>query len=113
MIHFDTLSLEWVQLVADRLGKIDRALLEKAIRALFLTEQLKLRGLPFQFKGGTSLLLHLKTPRRFSIDVDIITTASNTEVQRVINEIANTGTFSRWEQDLRPVHQPNLLIEAL
>lgn len=66
MIHPDSLSLEWIQSVATRLGKVDKALLEKAIRALFLAEQLKVRGLDFQFKGGTSLLLQLPIPRRFS-----------------------------------------------
>ena len=72
MIHPESLSLEWIQSVGTRLGKVDKALLEKAIRALFLEEQLKIRGLDFQFKGGTSLLLHLPTPLRFSIDVDIV-----------------------------------------
>lgn len=74
MIHPDSLSRPWIDGIASKLGKFDKALLEKSIRALFLTEQLKNRGLHFQFKGGTSLLLHFAKPRRFSIDVDIVST---------------------------------------
>ncbi len=67
------LSAEWLKSVSSKLGKVDSSLLEKAVWALFLAEQLKVNDLIFVFKGGTSLLLHLEKPLRFSIDVDIIT----------------------------------------
>ena len=50
----------------------DTALVEKAIRALSLLESLVRSGCPFVFKGGTSLMLHLNSAKRLSIDIDII-----------------------------------------
>jgi len=111
MIHPDSLSLEWIQSVGTHLGKIDKALLEKAIRALFLAEQLNVRGLDFQFKGGTSLLLHLSTPLRFSIDVDIVTTATREQLINILSAIANDRLFSRWEEDVRAQQRPDLPVE--
>ncbi len=46
--------------------------MENMIYALHLLEQLKLSGLDFIFKGGTSLILMLEEPQRFSVDIDII-----------------------------------------
>jgi predicted nucleotidyltransferase component of viral defense system len=45
---------------------------KKMIMALTLLENLRNSGLDFVFKGGTSLILLFKTPRRFSIDIDIL-----------------------------------------
>lgn len=111
MIHPDALSLEWIQSVGTRLGKVDKALLEKAIRALFLAEQLKVRGLDFQFKGGTSLLLHLPTPLRFSIDVDIVTTATRAQLIDILKGIAEDKLFTRWEEDVRVQQRADLPVE--
>ena len=106
MINPSSLSLPWIQSVAARLGRVDKALLEKAIRALFLTEQLKIHGLDFQFKGGTSLLIQLPIPRRFSIDVDIITTDNRKQLMVVMDALISEGFFNRWEEDVRvPQHQ--------
>ena len=52
--------------------KADKILIEKVIRALLLLEGLAQTGLPFIFKGGSSVMLLQQNPRRFSIDVDII-----------------------------------------
>jgi len=52
--------------------RIDKIILEKMIYALHLLEQLKINGLDFTFKGGTSLVLLLEEENRFSIDTDII-----------------------------------------
>ncbi len=50
----------------------DVALVEKTIRAFSLLEALARSGCPFIFKGGSSLMLHLNTSKRLSIDIDII-----------------------------------------
>lgn len=50
----------------------DIALVEKTIRAFSLLEALARSGCPFIFKGGSSLMLHLNTSKRLSIDIDII-----------------------------------------
>lgn len=110
MILADSFSLDWIQSVGERLGKIDKALLEKAIRALFLAEQLKMRDLNFLFKGGTSLLIQLPTPQRFSIDVDIVTTSNRDQLAGVLDTIVSDGFFHRWEEDIR-VQQQDLPVE--
>ena len=100
MIHSDSLQKDWIDSIAAKLEKIDRALLEKSIRALFLTEQLKVHGLKYQFKGGTSLLLHFPAPRRFSIDVDIVSTDSKESICQILHKLVNSGLFQRWEGDI-------------
>ncbi|MFM7155632.1 MAG: nucleotidyl transferase AbiEii/AbiGii toxin family protein [Bacteroidota bacterium] len=105
MILLDSLSAEWLKSVSSRLGKVDSSLLEKAVRALFLTEQLKVNNLTFVFKGGTSLLLHLEKPLRFSIDVDIITSDDKTELITAMDAVIQTGSFIRWEPDERKLRK--------
>jgi hypothetical protein len=72
MISNDTLQPEWINKVSAENRKADRILIEKVIRALLLLEGLAQTGLPFIFKGGSSVMLLQQNPRRFSIDVDII-----------------------------------------
>lgn len=96
-----SLSAEWLKSVSSKLGKVDVSLLEKAVRALFLAEQLKVNDLDFVFKGGTSLLLHLEKPLRFSIDVDIITSDDKATLMKAMDAVIKTGAFTRWEPDER------------
>ena len=105
MILFDTLTAEWLKSVSSKLGKVDSSLLEKAVRALFLAEQLEVNDLTFVFKGGTSLLLHLEKPLRFSIDVDIITSDDKAKLIRAMDGVVKTGTFTRWEPDERTLRK--------
>ena len=72
MIHPDSRSLEWMQQVARENKFNDITLIEKTIRAFSLLESLVRSGCPFVFKGGTSLMLHLNSAKRLSIDIDII-----------------------------------------
>jgi hypothetical protein len=101
MIQLDSLSAEWLKSVNAGLGKVDSSLLEKAVRALFLAEQLKINSLTFVFKGGTSLLLHLEKPLRFSIDVDIMTSDHQSKLVTAMDAVIKTRAFTRWEQDER------------
>lgn len=72
MIHSDSRTLAWIQETA-AINKVkDLALVEKTIRAFSLLEALSRSGCPFLFKGGTSLMLHLDSASRLSIDIDII-----------------------------------------
>ena len=105
MILLDSLSAEWLKSVSSKLGKVDVSLLEKAVRALLLAEQLKLNDLTFVFKGGTSLLLHLEKPLRFSIDVDIITSDDKETLIRAMDAVVKTGAFTRWEADERTLRK--------
>ena len=72
MIHPDSRTLPWIEQVAKENNIKDSALLEKTIRAFSLLEALARSGCPFIFKGGTSLMLHLGSAKRLSIDIDII-----------------------------------------
>lgn len=72
MIHPDSRTLQWIRKVAEDNDIRDLILVEKTIRAFSLLEALSRSGCPFVFKGGSSLMLHLDSARRLSIDVDII-----------------------------------------
>jgi predicted nucleotidyltransferase component of viral defense system len=72
MIDHTTFSSEWISSFpeADSLAK--RQTIEKCVHAFYLLERLAKKGFPFVFKGGTSLMLLLPEPKRFSVDIDII-----------------------------------------
>lgn len=72
MIDKHCLSLEWLQEKRKGYTKADPSIMEKVIFALYLLQRIKIAGFPFVFKGGTSLLLLLSEPARFSVDIDII-----------------------------------------
>jgi hypothetical protein len=73
MIDPQSNQLAWITELRNKLGnRTDPKLIEKVIWALTLLENLTLNRLSFTFKGGTTLLLATKEPKRFSIDIDII-----------------------------------------
>jgi len=63
---------EWLLEKRKTYRKADPSIIEKVVHALYLLQRLTQTSLPFIFKGGTSLLLLLPQPARFSIDIDII-----------------------------------------
>lgn len=77
--------------------------MESMIYALYLLEQLKLSGLDFIFKGGTSLILLMEEPKRFSIDIDIIISPKihRTELEAYLSKVTETSAFTRVELDER------------
>lgn len=100
MIDKATYELEWIRRVSASLGKKgDPKLLEKVIYAFTLLEQIVAHKLDFIFKGGTSLLLSTNPPRRFSIDIDIITSTPQKEIEALLEKIVATGLFIRWAPD--------------
>jgi hypothetical protein len=58
---------------------------------------LKGSGLPFIFKGGTSLMLLTSVPRRFSTDIDIIV-AQDTPLENYLEKAAEFWPFIRFEE---------------
>ena len=91
-----------------RYNKIDKTILEKMIYALHLVEQLKLNGLDFTFKGGTSLLLLLKEGNRFSIDIDIISNADRDELEKILNRVIDSSRFTSCKLDETRSYQPGV-----
>jgi hypothetical protein len=83
------------------LGNCDPGLLEKCVHALTLLGHLAESGLPFMFKGGTSILLHLPKIRRLSIDIDIVSPAADDELNRVVARIGESAPFIRAEESTR------------
>ena len=82
--------------MAQRMKIRDVALVEKTVRAFSLLEALALSGCPFIFKGGSSLMLHLNTSRRLSIDIDIICPPS-TAIDDFLGRRAEDYGFGRIE----------------
>jgi hypothetical protein len=74
-------------------------LTEEAVHCLELVAELVEAGLPFQFKGGNSLLLILDEPKRFSIDVDIATDATREQIEQCLSDLVTRfGVFKWWEK---------------
>lgn len=108
MIDVKSYTIEWITDLRNRLGKrIDPKLIEKVIYALTLLEQLRLNNLDFVFKGGTALLLATETPKRFSIDIDIITEEPEDKLKEVLEKISQVDVFIRWEGDNDRKHTPD------
>jgi predicted nucleotidyltransferase component of viral defense system len=105
MISKTSHTFDWIKEAASKLGKRgDPKLMEKVIYAFTLLEQLRISGLDFVFKGGTSLLLTTYPPRRFSIDIDIITETPVEELKPLFDQITSTDFFTRWEDDSARKH---------
>lgn len=107
LIIKEVFTEDWVKQKVEALKKInkniDPILLEKVTKAMYLLECLSVNGLPFVFKGGTSIILLIGEARRFSIDIDIIVN-NGISVEKYLKEIIkNNYVFSRYEADARRV----------
>lgn len=80
-------------------SKMDPGNLERMIYALHLLELLRNENLDFIFKGGTSLILLLEDPRRFSVDIDILTADDRTVIEDTLTRIVRNTKFIRFEID--------------
>jgi hypothetical protein len=109
MIDLKTLSAEWIAEKRKKYSK-DPTLMESMIYALYLLEQLQLSCLDFIFKGGTSLILLMKEPKRFSVDIDIIISPKigKEELEKYLYTIETTSAFSRMELDERRSYQGDI-----
>ncbi|MFK7982772.1 MAG: nucleotidyl transferase AbiEii/AbiGii toxin family protein [Saprospiraceae bacterium] len=88
--------------------KINPPVLEKMIQALALLEQLTLHNLDFIFKGGTSLILLLEKPSRFSVDIDIITKIDRVDIEQVLQKVIDSSHFDRFELDEKRSYQKGI-----
>ena len=99
MISRECFQKEWIQLRAKEAGSPNPIMLEKAIVALQLLGHLAESGLPLQFKGGTSLLLRISPARRLSIDIDIVTQATPSELASRLVTVSTLFPFTGYEHD--------------
>lgn len=81
-------------------SKRDPGLIERVIFAFGLLEAVARAGLPFIFKGGTSLMLLSDVPRRFSTDIDIVV-APGTHLDDYLKKASEFWPFIRFEEDER------------
>ena len=100
MISNQSRTKEWIIGIRVNSPGKDPILIEKMIMALTLVENLRLSGLDFIFKGGTSLILLLGMPQRFSIDIDIVLT-NGQNLDEYIQAILDQGVFQRVEENKR------------
>lgn len=99
MLCSDMYSKEYLDVLYEKSGN-DPSLLERVIYAFGLLEVLKKSGLPFCFKGGTSLMLLLKQPRRLSTDIDIIVNP-NINIDKYIKETGGIFPFVDVMEQIR------------
>lgn len=109
MISKHSLTQEWLT-EKRKLYKSDPSIMERVIYALKLLEELVQTDLQFIFKGGTSLLLLMDEPSRFSIDIDIIISdkIAREELEKELNKIVGNGIFKRIELDERRSYRGNI-----
>jgi predicted nucleotidyltransferase component of viral defense system len=105
MINKKSYTIDWITGLRGKLGKrIDPKLIEKVIYAITFLEQLQLNGLSYIFKGGTALLLTAENPKRFSIDIDIITRETEDNIKNILGKISGLDMFTRWEDNSNRKH---------
>ncbi len=78
----------------------DLSILERTVFAFGLLEAIRQVEMPFIFKGGTSLLLLLETPRRLSTDIDIIV-EPGVDIDSYIQKVGQIFPFRSVEENIR------------
>lgn len=101
MIDKEKITIDWITKVSKENRNADKILVEKVIRALLLLEGLVKQKLSFVFKGGTALMLHLKSSKRLSIDVDIILPVKPEKLDELLDGVASEQGFLRKELQQR------------
>lgn len=103
MIKEETFAAEWLEQFRKQIQyrKINPPVFEKMVYALLLLERLVQSGLEFIFKGGTSMVLLIKNPDRFSVDIDIMTEESKADIEKSLKYVVSNSQFTGWEEDLR------------
>lgn len=101
LIHPKCFTLKWIQQKREEFGNVDPGILEKSIHALALLTHLSDSGLDFVFRGGTSLLLHLKAIHRLSIDIDIVCNEFPEKLLSVLESISEKHPFVGFKEDIR------------
>ena len=99
MISKETFSLEHIKALEKESGA-QLTIIERTMFALGLLEAISQTGLRFIFKGGSSLMLLLKEPKRFSTDIDIIV-PPGTNIDDYISKAGKIFPFFHVEENHR------------
>jgi hypothetical protein len=108
MLHPDCFQRPWLEAKRDEMGAQDLAILEHTVYAFALLHHLVESGLDFVFKGGTSILLLLPTPRRLSIDIDINIAESHERFMQRLRGIGRKAPFTGLVTDPKRPEDPPL-----
>lgn len=103
MINQKEITNEWISKVSKENKNADKILVEKVIRALLLLEGLVKQKVEFTFKGGTALMMHFKSAKRLSIDIDIILPEETKELDDILDKVVDEQGFLRKELQNRSV----------
>lgn len=103
MIDRDKITIDWISKVSKENRNADKILVEKVIRALLLLEGLVKQKLHFVFKGGTAVMLHLKSSKRLSIDIDVILREKPDNLNDLLDNVASEQNFLRKELHQRKI----------
>ncbi len=99
MLRQENFSEEHIRQL-QRTSRRDPVLLERAVYAFGLLEALAKVGMPFIFKGGTSLMLLMQHPRRLSTDIDIIA-EPGTDLDKYLEQASKIFPFKAVEEQIR------------
>lgn len=99
MLSTENFTMEHINKLREN-SNCDPAILERTVFAFGLLESLVRVNMPFIFKGGTCLMLLLKTPRRLSTDIDIVV-KPGTDISYYIQEAAKIFPFEDVEEQSR------------
>ncbi len=99
MLSKEIYTQEYISKLRERTGD-DPLMIERTLFAFGLLEAIKSVDMPFVFKGGTSLMLLLDRPRRFSTDIDIVVEAG-TDIDSYIEKAKTIFPFFDKEEDVR------------
>ena len=101
MIDIEKIDSIWINQVSKENRNADKILVEKVIRAFLLLEGLCKVGIPFVFKGGTSLMLLSGVKKRMSIDIDIIMEKDADNLDEKLSQAAKEEGFVHMESQNR------------
>jgi hypothetical protein len=109
MIKLESLSADWITERRKKFIK-DPTIMEGMIYALYLLERLKMTGLNFIFKGGTSLVLLMDHPKRFSVDLDLILNPSikKADLEEYLSKTVESSNFIQMELEEHRSYQPGI-----
>jgi len=97
----DHYAEERLRSVCNQLQITQLPLLETCLHAFELLGRLAGSGLPFLFKGGTSLLLHSPDFRRISTDIDIVTPVAGDALLDQLRAVGQGPPFIGFEEQDR------------
>lgn len=105
MVKLESIEQKHIDSQSQKLKIFDKGILERTIHAFILLDRLSASGLDFIFKGGTSLLLHMTSPKRLSVDIDIVCGVDRTEFDKILRSAVCHPPFTDFESQDRGAYR--------